>query len=120
MSIFKKIKVNEEALSIIEITALTTLGYLTGKNKPSYVDEIESWYGIFQGKIELPDVQESYQHATDRLIEELADDDPFLKLQIENTMNLLEIDMEGPKLPEEIQRYRKVVDAFMSGVKTSK
>ncbi len=120
MSFFKtKIKIDEEALSIIEMTALTTLGYLVGKNNRDYIDDMESWYALFQGTGELIDVQETYKHGLHRLIEDLTDD-KFLQLQIENTMSLLKIDIEGPQIPEELKRYRKIVDSFMSGVKTAK
>jgi len=80
---------------------------------------MESWYAIFQGHNEILDLQEAYKHAVHTLAEKLTDD-KFLQLQLENAMALLEINAEGPKIPEEVQRYRKIVDIFMSGVKTAK
>lgn len=60
-----------------------------------------------------------YKHAIHALIEK-ATDDKFLRLQIENAMSLLGIDFEGFKIPSELKRYRKIIDAFMSGVRTAK
>ena len=119
MSIFKKINKNDKALSMIEVTTLSTVGYLVAKKNPDWVDDMESWYGLFQNTGEFTEVQDMYKHAIHTLIEKVTDD-KFLQLQIKNAMTLLEIDFEGPKLPEIAPRYRKIIDAFMSGVKVMK
>lgn len=120
MSFFKdKIKVHEEALDVAQILLLTTLGHYVGKNNADWIDDMESWYAGFQKLIEMPDVNEAFQHAMHTLIEKCIDDE-FVQLQVETLVRLLEINLAGPVVPEEILKYKKIVDSFMAGVKTVK
>jgi len=120
MSIFKnKIKVHEEALAVAEILLLTTLGHYVAKNNLDWIDDMESWYGGFQKLAETNDVSEAFRHAMHTLTEKFIDDE-FVQLQVETLIGMLEINATGPVLPEEVLKYRKIVDSFMSGVKTVK
>ena len=119
MSFFKKIHKNDEALELVEIMTLSTLGHLVAKKNPDWIDDMESWDGLFQNAGGFTKLQELYKHAMHTLIEKVTDD-PFLQVQIENAMTLLGLEMMMPDLPEIAPRYRKIVDAFMTGVKSMK
>ena len=120
MSFFKtKIKINEEALDVLEMITLSSIGNLVANKHPDWIDDMESWYALFQGEEDLEKFQDMYKHAIHALIEKVTDDE-LLQLQIKNIMALLKIDFEGPDLPELMTRYRKIVDAFMSGVKSAR
>ena len=118
MSIFKnKIEVHEEALDVAEILLLTTLGHYAAKKKPEWIDDMESWYGGFQKLSETNDVNEAFRHAMHVLTGKFIDDE-FVQLQVETLIGMLKINATGPVLPEEVLKYRKIVDSFMAGVKT--
>jgi hypothetical protein len=119
MSFFKKLEVNDEALTIVETMALSTLGHYVGLNNRDKIDKMEGWYAAFQAIVGLEDFQEAFNHATSYLVNEFTDD-AFIQMQIRTLLSLLKITVEGPTKETEMPWYRKIVDAFMSGVKTAK
>ena len=119
MSFFKEIEINDEALTIIETMALSTLGHYVGLNNRDKIERMEGWYAAFQAVTGVSDFQEAFQHGTNFLIEKFADDE-FIQMQIRTLLSLLKITVEGPSEETEMPWYRKIVDAFMAGVKTAK
>lgn len=120
MSVFSnKIKVKEQALDIVSVLALSTLGHYVAKNNPDYIDDMESWYSEFQKALELNDLQEMFKHAVDTLVEKFTDD-KFIQTQVTLLLDMLDITIEGPEELDDVLKYRKIIDAFMSGVATVK
>ena len=113
------IKPNDEVLTVLQKSAVSTVGYLIAKNKPDRLYDILAWYSLFQNASEFVDIQAEYQNGIQKL-SELISDDPFLQMQIKNAMDMLKISFEGPQLPDELTKYSQVVDYFMIGVSAIK
>ena len=106
---------NEATISVIQKSATSTVGYLVAKNNPKYIPDLLEWYGVFNNLEEFGDIQQAYMGGINKL-SKLISDDPYLQLQIKNVMMMLEISVEGPTVPEDLDKYKAVVDSFMLGV----
>jgi len=91
------------------------VGYLIVKNNPQFRDPMVEWYQVFKGANTLIAVQSMFQEGIAKLSQSVSHD-PFLTLQIQNAISLLEISVEGPATELDIGRYQGIVDAFMMGV----
>ena len=109
------VKLSDNATMVLQNSATSTVGYLIVKNNPRFRDPMIKWYQTFKGVNDLANVQAMFQEGIAKLSQSVADD-PFLTMQIQNAMNLLEINFEGPQIELDIGKYQKVVDAFMMGV----
>lgn len=109
------IKPDADGLTVLQKSAVSTVGYLIAKNNPEYIPDLLKWYAVFQDLDEFVDIQIEYQNGMQKLTA-LISDDPFLQMQIRNCMSMLKITVEGPVIPEDLEKYSVVVDYFMMGV----
>ena len=113
------VKLSDNSNEVLQKSATSTVGYLIAKNNPKYIDDMVTWYNVFNNADTLGSVQESFQEGMGKL-SQLISDDPYLQLQVKNLSGLIQIDYNGPQLPEEVEKYKDVVDSFMDGVMTAK
>ena len=104
-----------DVITVLQASAVSTTGYLIAKNNVEHINSIMNWYSYYKTNKELVDVQTAFQDGMVKL-SELISDDPFLQLQVRNSLNLLEVRYDGPQIETEISRYNAVVDNFMAGV----
>ena len=109
------VKVSDDAVSVLQNSATATVGYLIVKNNPKYRDPMVQWYQTFKGVQDLPTVQAMFKEGIAKLSQSVSHD-PFLTMQIQNAISLLEINVEGPQTELDLGKYQKIVDAFMMGV----
>ena len=109
------VQLNENATSVLQNSATSTVGYLIVKNNPQFRDPMVEWYQAFKGVNDLATVQTMFQEGIAKLSQSVSND-PFLTLQIQNAISLLEISVEGPATELDIGKYQDTVDAFMMGV----
>ena len=109
------IKPDDKILTTLQMSSISTTGYLIAKNNPDYIPGFMDWYSDFLALEELASIQDKYKAGISEL-SKLMTDDPFLQMQIKNAMNMLEIAVEGPTCLDELDRYREIVDYFMLGV----
>jgi len=104
-----------DGITMLQKSAVSTIGYLVADSKQEYIPDLLKWYAVFNSTDDFIDVQQVFKAGTDRLMA-LLDDHPYLQLQIRNAMDMLNISINGPVIPADLSKYRKVVDLFMSGV----
>ena len=109
------VQLNDNATTILQNSATSTVGYLIVKNNPQFRDPMVEWYQVFKGANTLIAVQSMFQEGITKLSQSVSHV-PFLTLQIQNAISLLEISVEGPATELDIGRYQGIVDAFMMGV----
>jgi len=110
------IKPDINGISMLQKSAISTVGYLVAKNNPKYIPDLLKWYDTFKGLDEFIDVQSEYREGVMKL-SAMVSGDPFLQMQIRNAVDMLEITFDGPVVPEELEKYSEVVDYFMIGVR---
>ena len=113
------LQISDNATTVLQRSATSTVGYLIAKNNPGHVDGILLWHRAFQSMGDLGSVQIAFRDGMGRLAS-MVSGDPYLQLQIQNAMSLLEISAEGPQADADIGKYKDVVDAFMAGVMASR
>jgi len=109
------VQLSDNATTILQNSATSTVGYLIVKNNPQFRDPITQWYLLFREADDLMTVQTMFKDGVEKLAKSVSDD-PFLSMQIASAMTLLEINFDGPQIELDIGRYQGVVDAFMMGV----
>jgi len=109
------VQISDNATTVLQNSATSTVGYLIVKNNPQFRDPMVEWYQVFKGANTLISVQSMFQEGIAKLSQSVSHD-PFLTLQIQNAITLLEINVEGPQTELDIGKYQAVVDAFMMGV----
>jgi hypothetical protein len=109
------VKISDNATTVLQNSAISTVGYLIVKNNPKYRDPMVQWYQAFKGVQDLPTVQTMFKEGIAKLSQSVSSD-PFLTMQIQSAINLLEINVEGPQTELELGKYQGIVDAFMIGV----
>ena len=109
------VQLNDNATTILQNSATSTVGYLIVKNNPQFRDPIIQWYMLFREADDLMTVQTMFRDGIEKLAKSVSDD-PYLSMQIANAMTLLEINFDGPQIELDIGRYQGIVDAFMMGV----
>ena len=109
------VQLSDNATTVLQNSATSTVGYLIVKNNPQFRDPMVEWYQVFKGANSLIAVQSMFQEGIAKLSQSVSHD-PFLTLQIQNAITLLEISVEGPATELDIGKYQAVVDAFMMGV----
>ena len=109
------VQLSDNATTVLQNSATSTVGYLIVKNNPQFRDPMVEWYQVFKGANSLIAVQSMFQEGIAKLTQSVSHD-PFLTLQIQNAITLLEISVEGPATELDMGRYQAVVDAFMMGV----
>ena len=109
------VQLSDNATTVLQNSATSTVGYLIVKNNPQFRDPMVEWYQVFKGANTLIAVQSMFQEGIAKLSQSVSHD-PFLTLQIQNAISLLEISVEGPATELDIGRYQGIVDAFMMGV----
>jgi len=109
------VKLTDNATTVLQNSATSTVGYLIVKNNPQFRDPMITWYQTFKGVNDLSSVQAMFKEGIAKLSQSVSHD-PFLILQIQNAITLLEINVEGPATELDIGKYQEVVDAFMMGV----
>jgi len=109
------VQLSDNATTVLQNSATSTVGYLIVKNNPQFRDPMVEWYQVFKGADSLIAVQSMFQEGIAKLSQSVSHD-PFLTLQIQNAITLLEINVEGPQTELDIGKYQAVVDAFMMGV----
>jgi len=109
------VQISDNATTILQNSATSTVGYLIVKNNPQFRDPMVEWYQVFKEADSLISIQSMFQEGIEKLSQSVSHD-PFLTLQIQNAISLLEINIEGPQTELDIGKYQAVVDAFMMGV----
>ena len=109
------IHISDNATSVLQDSAISTVGYLIVKNNPKFKQPIQDWYVTFQGASTLPTIQSMFKEGLNKLASSVSDD-PYLTMQIQNAMQLLEINADGPQVEADIEKYQGYVRAFMMGV----
>ena len=109
------VKLSDQAGTVLQDSATMTVGYLIVKNNPKFRDPMVQWYQAFKGVNDLANVQAMFKEGLAKLSQSVSHD-PFLTMQIQNAMNLLEINFEGPQTELDIGKYKNIVDSFMLGV----
>lgn len=109
------IKLADNSATVLRNSATSTVGYLIVKNNPQFRAPMVEWYKAFQQTQGLTSVQQMFQAGIIQLSNAVSDD-PFLILQINNAIKLLEINIDGPQTELDIEKYRIYVDSFMMGV----
>ena len=109
------VQLSDNATTVLQNSATSTVGYLIVKNNPQFRDPMVVWYQAFKGVNDLGTVQTMFKEGIAKLSQSVSDD-PFLTLQIQNAINLLEISVEGPATELDMGKYQAVVDAFIMGV----
>ena len=109
------VQLSDNATTILQNSATSTVGYFIVKNNPQFRDPITQWYLLFREADDLMTVQTMFKDGVEKLAKSVSDD-PFLSMQIASAMTLLEINFDGPQIELDIGRYQGVVDAFMMGV----
>ena len=110
------VKPDINGITMLQKSAISTVGYLVAKNNPKYIPDLLKWYDTFKGLDEFIDVQSEYREGVMKL-SAMVSGDPFLQMQIRNAVDMLEITFDGPVVPEELEKYSEVVDYFMIGVR---
>ena len=109
------LKLSDNATTVLQDSAISTVGYLIVKNNPKFKQPIQDWYVTFQGASTLPTIQTMFKEGLNKLASSVSDD-PYLTMQIQNAMQLLEINVDGPQVEADIAKYQGYVQAFMMGV----
>lgn len=109
------VKLADNATTILQDSAISTVGYLIVKNNPKFREPMVEWYQAFKDVQDLTIIQTMFKEGLAKLSQSVSHD-PFLTMQIQNAINLLEINVEGPQTELDLGRYQKIVDAFMMGV----
>ena len=109
---------SHDSATILQSSAISTVGYLIVKNNPTYRAPMMEWYKTFQGASTLITVQTMFKEGLDKLASSVSKD-PYLTMQIQNAMTLLEINVDGPQVEVDIEKYQGYVNAFMMGVLAS-
>ena len=109
------VQLSDNATTVLQNSATSTVGYLIVKNNPQFRDPITQWYTLFREADDLMTVQTMFRDGIEKLAKSVSDD-PYLSMQIANAMTLLEINFDGPQIELDIGRYQGIVDAFMMGV----
>ena len=109
------VQLSDNATTVLQNSATSTVGYLIVKNNPQFRDPMVEWYQVFNGANSLISVQSMFQEGIAKLSQSVSHD-PFLTLQIQNAITLLEINVAGPQTELDMGKYQEVVDAFMMGV----
>lgn len=117
MSIFKKgrLEVKKSPISVLQMSALSTVGYLIGKKHGGYINDILEWYSVFKTASDNDTIYTLYNEGMERLAG-LITDDPFLSLQVKNALSLFELDFTIPSPDVDLGKYQVAVDAFITGV----
>jgi len=102
-------------ITMLQRSAVSTVGYLVAKNNPKYIPDLLKWYDGYQKLDEFVDLQTEYREGVMKL-SAMVSGDPFLQMQIRNAVSMLQITFEGPVVPEEAGKYSEIVDYFMVGV----
>ena len=110
------VKPDINGISMLQKSAISTVGYLVAKNNPKYIPDLLKWYDGYQKLDEFVDVQSEYREGVMKL-SAMVSGDPFLQMQIRNAVDMLEITFDGPVVPKELEKYSSVVDYFMIGVR---
>ena len=106
---------SDDSSTILQASAISTVGYLVVKNNPEFRPKMMEWYKTFQGASTLITVQTMFKEGLDKLASSVSKD-PYLTMQIQNAMTLLEINVEGPQVEVDIEKYQEYVRSFMMGV----
>ena len=109
------VQLSDNATTVLQNSATSTVGYLIVKNNPQFRDPITQWYMLFREADDLMTVQTMFRDGIEKLAKSVSDD-PYLSMQIANAMTLLEINFDGPQIELDIGKYQGIVDAFMMGV----
>jgi len=109
------INLANNATTVLQNSATSTVGYLIVKNNPKFRDPMVQWYQTFKTVKDLTSIQTMFKEGIAKLSQSVSSD-PFLTLQIQNAISLLEINIEGPQTELDIGKYQGIVDAFMMGV----
>ena len=109
------VQLNDNATTVLQNSATSTVGYLIVKNNPQFRDPITQWYLLFREADDLLTVQTMFKDGVEKLAKSVSGD-PFLSMQIASAMTLLEINFDGPQIELDIGKYQGIVDAFMMGV----
>ena len=112
------VTISDDATEILTDGVVSTVGYLIVKNNPQLREPLRAWYLDFIELKELNAIQLAYQNGISALIKSVSHD-PFLVMQIQNAMKVVQIDFTGPTIELDIGKYQRVVDAFMLGVMTN-
>jgi len=112
------VTISDDATEILTDGVISAVGYLIVKNNPQLREPLRNWYLDFIELKELDVIQKAYQEGISGLIKSVSHD-PFLVMQIQNAMKVVQIDATGPMVELDIGKYQRVVDAFMLGVMTN-
>ena len=109
------VKTDTNSVTMLQRSAVSTVGYLVAKNNPKYIPDLLKWYDGYQKLDEFVDLQTEYKEGVMKL-SAMVSGDPFLQMQIRNAVSMLQITFEGPTVQEELGKYSEIVDYFMVGV----
>jgi len=109
------LKLSDNAITVLQSSATSTVGYYIAKNNPEKMRQVLTWHATFKALNELSSIQEMWKDGMLDL-QEMVKADPFVKLKLKEAMSLLEISADGPVSEINIGKYQAVVDSFMAGV----
>ena len=73
------VQLSDNATTILQNSATSTVGYLIVKNNPQFRDPMTEWYMAFKGVQDLATVQSMFQEGIAKLSQSVSHD-PFLTL----------------------------------------
>ena len=104
--------------TVLEKTAASTCGYLIAKNNQKYIPAMLQYYSQMQEATTLNGYQEAFKLGMAKLTQMISSD-PFLQLQMQNLLSMVQINVDGPPLEVDLSRYKTIADAFMAGVQAA-
>lgn len=109
------VKLSDQAETMLMDTTISTLGFLIIKNNPTYREAMVDWYLGFKKLDDFNLIQKAYQEGIARLSKAVSHE-PYLVMQLQSLMSMVQITSTGPKVPEELLRYTSIIDSFFKGV----
>ena len=108
----------EQSTTVLEKTAASTCGYLIAKNNKKYIPAMLTYYSQMQEATTLDGYQTAFKLGMAKL-SQMISTDPFLQLQVQNLLSMVQINVDGPQLEIDLSRYKAITDSFMAGVQAA-
>lgn len=109
------LKISDQADQVIKDGVISTVSYLIIKNNPKFRDPLIKWYEEFLALKDFDNLKSKFKDGIEKLSQSVSHD-PYLTMQIQRAMGLIEISPEGPATELDLGKYQHVVDVFMEGV----
>jgi len=123
MGIFKKGKMEiakaKEVGEVFTVIGFSSVGFLFADSHKELIPKIEKWHAMFNTANGFIDAQALLKEGLDQLVEKISNK-PFIQFQLKQAMALMELSYDGPVIEADLSKYKKCVDAFMTGVLSAK